>query len=296
MVLAGIMLMVIVITFALVLAIFFSLNEPKGRVNHLSETNTIPMVQRQPPVENTPIFPPARGIDRQYQNTHVNLRDRHPTLSYQMAHNKGIVPASIGDPIRIPDISGPREMYGDRDRFYNSRVIRPEARPYNMDAPGPYPGIPMGVPVPAGTLKATDGYYSYTPGYGSRGGLGEDFPYQQRPLTSGDFFRPGVSPSSFIGSVDAYAPFPEVNTPWEKAGILTSTRHEKNAILNLYRRPISPMQELWEYQVQDKDGFMIKLDRVKYLEDGDLVHDVIGKHGLGPWRAHVFVRNKYVWV
>ena len=314
MTLAGIMLLVVVLTFALVLGIFFFLSRQKGEINHMNnscpgacQTQDVESRPKQEPVEERPTqFPPARGIDRQYQNTHVNMRDRHPVLSYQMAHNQGIVPASIGDPIRIPDVAGPMGLYTDRDRFYNSRVIRPDARPYNLDAPGPYPGLPIGVPVPAGALKATEGLYPYpyTPGYGARRGIGEDFPYQQRPVTSGDFFRPlgPNAPSAFVGSVDAYAPFPEVNTPWEKAGILTATHShshghsQKNEILNLYRRPIAPMQDLWEYQVQDKDGYVIKLDRVKYLEDGDLIHDIIGKQGLGPWRAHVFVNNKYVWV
>jgi hypothetical protein len=126
---------------------------------------------------------------------------------------------------------------------------------------------------------------------------GADFPAQTRPLASGDFFRPygpnvPVQNVPFFGSVNSYAPFPEINTPWEKSGILTSL-NEKGRILNLYRRPIAPLQDLWEYQVQDKNGFVIKLAE-KYLENGDVIPHVTGKEG--PWKVHDYVQNKYIWV
>ena len=137
--------------------------------------------------------------------------------------------------------------------------------------------------------------------YGKR----ENFVPPQAPLppqhgpSSSQFFRPygpniPVGDVPFIGSVNSYAPFPEVVTPWEKAGILTS--HKDDQILNLYRRPIAPLQDLWEYQVQDKDGFVIKLVGVNYIDNGDIIQHVIGKNGLGPWKAHLFVENKYIWV
>ena len=155
---------------------------------------------------------------------------------------------------------------------------------------------------------------------GSVGPPGEGMPYRNPsipepgsiymiPSPSGDFFRPYASADApprggygpnipvanapFFGSVNAYAPLPEIVTPWEKAGILTSAKG--NEILNLFRRAIAPVQDLWEYQVQDKNGFVIKLWE-RYIEDGDVVSHVIGKDGLGPWKAHVFVQNKYVWV
>lgn len=125
---------------------------------------------------------------------------------------------------------------------------------------------------------------------------GSDFPPQTRPLASGDFFRPygpnvPVANVPFFGSVNAYAPFPEVNTPWEKAGILTSM--ENKQIMNLYRRPIAPLQDLWEYQVQDKNGFVIKLPE-KYLQNGDVIPHVTGKEG--SWKVHDYIQNKYIWV
>lgn len=121
-----------------------------------------------------------------------------------------------------------------------------------------YPKRLIGVPVPVGALKSTLGNYA-------------------------------------VGSVDACAPFPSVTTQFEKVGILTSFRG-KNTILNLFMRPIAPNQNLWEYQVQDKNGFIIKLDQTRYLEDGDEIKNIIGKHDMGPWRVHMFAQNKYVWV
>lgn len=137
---------------------------------------------------------------------------------------------------------------------------------------------------------------------------GSDFPPQTRPLYSADFFRPygpnvPVANVPFFGSVNSYAPFPEVITPWEKSGILTSISTPEldlagrggtsPQILNLYRRPIAPLQDLWEYQVQDKNGFVIKL-HAKYLQNGDIVPHVTGKEG--SWRVHDYVQNKYIWV
>lgn len=197
----------------------------------------------------------ATGIDRQYQNKHVNMVDRHPVLDYQFAHNKGITPATLGDPIRIMDVAGPVSSH---TRVEESLMMRPNARPY---IPGPYPGQPIGVPVPAGTLKLT--------GYG--------------PIIGG---MPAV------GRADGLVPFRDVDTPWQKVGILTAG----NEIMNLYMRYIAPNQDLWEYQVEDKNGFFIRLRQNRYLEDGDEIRDVIGKHGMGPWKVHIFVQNRYIWV
>lgn len=256
----------IIIILAFVVAIFFSLDRIRSNPEQKSPQNNPPHQNQssetyQNPSSDLerPYFPPALGIDRQYQNVHVNMRDRHPVLAYQMAHDQGIVPATLGDPIRIPDVAGPRGLYGDLSPVYDSLIIRPQARPYSE--PGPYPGVPIGVPVPAGALK----------------------------------MPPGISLS--VGRVDASAPFQEVNTQWQKSGLLTSHHdHSKNEILDLYMRPIAPGQNLWEYQVRDKNGFFIKLDVTRFLEDGDEVRDVIGKHGMGPWKVHMFIQNRYVWV
>lgn len=127
-----------------------------------------------------------------------------------------------------------------------------------------------------------------------------------RPLPNRDFFHPNmrnfdntISPLSFVGSANSYAPIPEVITPWEKIGILTSIDKHKDdkhdpEILNLYRRPIAPLQDLWRFQVQDKNGFIIQLENTRYIENNDIIYHIDGKRG--PYKAHIYVQNKYVWV
>ncbi|HMP28097.1 MAG TPA: hypothetical protein PKD85_00770 [Saprospiraceae bacterium] len=262
--------------------------------------------------------PTEYAINKQYEQSFPfqNVRDMHPVLAYQYMHDKAINPANLGDPIRIPDVAGGKDgLYGTPRNFLDSLTIDNGS-----------------VPVPMGALKMTSEKYNKdmfrfnplatgtiaTPLAGS-GTIRDNFtiaplsgpgsnqnrvtlpgsllPTQTNPYSS-NFFRPygpnvPVEPVPFFGSVNAYAPFPSIENPWEKAGILTSVGGDQ--ILNLYRRPIAPLQDLWEYQVQDKDGFVIKLN-VKYLEDGDLVPFVVGKNGMGPWKTHIFVQNKYVWV
>jgi len=106
----------------------------------------------------------------------------------------------------------------------------------------------------------------------------------------------GFGDVPFYSSVSSYAPFPEIDTPWEKVGLLTTEDPNNNAILNLYRKPIAPLQDLFDYSVQDKNGFIIKLRGINFLEDGDVVPQVIGKETLGPWKVANFVKDKYVWV
>ena len=272
------------------------------------------------------------GIDRQYQNRSAGeaIRDRHPVLAYQMAHSGGIIPATLGDPIRPPDIAGPMNRYGPE---YNARLIRPGVTPWGT-TPAPWdsstrawgsstqgaggyarsgvdPSGPQGVPVPMGTLKFTS--ERYNPGqFGTRPSRA-DFLRSfgtELPVGAADFLRSfntrdtgmfegGPGPSCY-GSVDAYSPFPEITSPWENAGILTTELSDispGNRILALYRRAIAPAASpgLWEYQVRDRDGFVIKL-RETYIEDGDMIRHVIGKEGMGPWKANIFIQNKYVWV
>lgn len=275
---------------------------------------------------------PTTGMDAQYQNRSVNMTDRHPVLAYQLAHSmdgEGIVPASIGDALRTPDIGGPVGSYNPLMIRPNAPVpgrygaLTPGVSGYGSfgsgsSGPGPSPGDPrgMGVPVPSGSLKFYNERYNpdqfklpnphFPPG-GAPPGVYRDprlaqtqsgeLPYYPTgTVDSGDFYKPygpnaNMNVTPFFGSVNSYSPFPEIISPWEKAGILTS----RGDILNLFRRPIAPLQDLWEYQVQDKDGFIIKLAN-RYIEDGDRVNGIIGKEGLGPWTAHIFVQNKYVWV
>jgi hypothetical protein len=39
---------------------------------------------------------------------------------------------------------------------------------------------------------------------------------------------------------------------------------------------------------------VIKLNEKKYIENGDVIPNIIGKPG--PWKAHIFTDNKYVFV
>jgi hypothetical protein len=235
----------------------------------------------------TPTSTPTLGTPN-YNGWGGNDTQSHPVLNYQRNQSTDLLqewPVNYGDPIRGSNVAGP------------------------MSTPGPYPGKPMGVPVPAGTLKETNERYAPLSNTNSTSGPGfkNMIGYWYRKLfsggpaidpTSADFYRPygpnvPINTTPFFGNVDAYAPFPEVLTPWEKAGILTSRNGD--ILLNLFRRPIAPSQDLWEYQVEDKDGFIIKLEN-KYIEDGTIVRDVLGKADMGPWVAHIFVQNKYVWV
>lgn len=246
---------------------------------------------------------------------------QHPVLRYQYgeASRAGVYPASYGDAIRpYGEVvkTGPLSGYpqrGDtsRDTYNTSGFQRAYSR-----GDGPYPGLMMNVPVPAGSLKLSSEYYKYP------------FYYQQKPLAPYDYFKPyGPNQASlqndivvadtpfykrdpvyspgvysgipgtvpFISSVSSYAPFPEVQTAWEKTGMLQTLDPSDNTVLNLYRRSVAPLQDLFEYSVQDKDGFITPLRGVNYLEDGDIVPTVEGKESLGKWKANIYVNNKYVW-
>lgn len=122
---------------------------------------------------------------------------------------------------------------------------------------------PMGVPVPEGVLRDFPNYPYPTGGPGS------------------------ISSSQFIGST-YFGPAPPVNTSWVKLGILVN----ENKILDLYGREIAPAQELYQYQVKDKNGFFIPLNQNWYLEDGDIINNIPGK----PGRWRIVNEKRYVWV
>ena len=153
---------------------------------------------------------------------------------------------------------------------------------YDPSHPGPGDGSAMDVPVLSGTLKETSEKYNAkfrktVPGP-NRGGVG------------------------FVGSIataatpDASFPFQPVDTQWELAGLLTPVNKEYDAILNLYRRPIAPLQDLWEYSAQDKNGFVIPLKEIRYLDDGDHIPHILGKERIGPWKVHLTVKNQWIWM
>ena len=128
-------------------------------------------------------------------------------------------------------------------------------------------------------------------------------PYDRMPrgVASTDFFKP-FGPNflqrqsvPFFSSVNSWAPIPEVPGPYEKVGMLIQegTNGSDSKMLNLYAKAIAPLQDLFEYQAQDKDGFVLPL-KEKYLEDGDVVSNVPGKPGI--WKVNLFNQNKYVYM
>lgn len=213
----------------------------------------------------------------------------HPVLEYQQYASKGRIPATLGDPLR-PVLSAAPNYYET----------------------GPYPGKPQGIPIPRNVLKTTSERYKTPFYFATRPNLSFDYfkpygpnqPEMQETIVASDtpiynqpenWLNPALPGFGFYGSANAFDPAPEVYTPWEKAGILTTTDEHDDTILNIYRRPIAPLQDLFEYVVQDKDGFIIKL-KEHYIEDGDIVPRVPGKENKGSWRARMYIENKYIWV
>jgi hypothetical protein len=107
-------------------------------------------------------------------------------------------------------------------------------------------------------------------------------------------YRPNTGYGGYVSSVDLWAPGREVMTSWQKIGLLIEVENTPTPkIMNLYGRPIAPLQDLYQYQVQDKDDFVIPLNQ-KLLEDGDFVYDIPGKPG--KWRTKLYQTSKYIWM
>ena len=146
--------------------------------------------------------------------------------------------------------------------------------------PRPIPPPPEPTPSPFGTssLYTSDHY---------RGPMGVAVPIG---TIKPNIFEP--SPR-FVSSVDLDAPGREVMSSWSKLGLLLSNDPEPK-ILNLYGRPIAPMQDLYQYRVEDKDGFVIPLEQNRFLEQGDQVSHIPGKPGV--WKVKLYQTSKYVWM
>lgn len=183
----------------------------------------------------------------------------------------------------LPDLAVAR-----RPRAARKILETPPTPPPTFYTQDHYDG-PMGVPVPEGVLRD----------YASAGGLRADlrsYPNYPYPLTGGG--GPGViSSSQFVGST-YFGPAPPVDTTWVKLGILVNDvsantgRPKDQKILDLYGREIAPAQELYQYQVKDKNGFFIPLNQNWYLEDGDVINNIPGK----PGRWRIVNEKRYVWV
>ena len=262
-----------------------------------------------------------------------NIRS-HPVLEYQRNASYDTHPASWGDPIRPLGISsGPSASSFSASRYdpaYDYSNIGPEPG-MMMNVPVPagslkesnekwdYPFYYQPRP-----LQPYDYFKPYGPNQNNmQKGLGyADTPFYKRDFPESRSFsrepnipyqrsdtmsntwpgspRPalgytGSGAIPFISSVSAYAPFPEVSTQWEKIGLIHTLNPNDNTIMNLYRKPIAPLNDLYQYMVQNRDGFMIPLKHTNFLENGDTIPHVIGFDSLGPWKANIFVENKYVW-
>jgi hypothetical protein len=253
---------------------------------------------------------------------------KHPVLEYQRNYSSGLNPAIWGDPIRPLNIGAspsPSNFRESGNGNFNSYAYR--------NGEGPIPGDLMGVPVKRENMKSTNEYHGapfYNNHYNQLGNnnnnnnhynqLGNNntpFDYKNNPIHSYDYFKPYQSNQNsiqseinyadtpfynknnnnsipFISSVDSFAPFPEVNSNWEKSGMIQTIDQSDNEIMNIYRKAIAPLRDLFEYSVQDKNGFVVPLKET-YLEDGDIINSVPGREGLGKWRYNDYVRYKYVY-
>jgi hypothetical protein len=163
---------------------------------------------------------------------------------------------------------------------------------------------PMGVMVPYGTIRK------------------EYIPWTMQSMTEAPFGIPRRAlstmprPGSLPSSLDPYVPegrFPlgysgfvtsvgvpvgtEVATRWSKVGLLVSlneTDGKDPKIMNLFGRPIAPLQDLFQYRAEDKNGFTIPLTYQKReLSDGDVISEIPGKPG--RWKVSLDT-NRYVWM
>jgi len=257
------------------------------------------------------------------QKNQVDPSLPHPVLDYQRRASLDTHPANYGDPIRPLGI-GPSPAPSD----YGCSQGNCLGKAY-YSGEGPYPGKPLNVPVPQGALKLSNEKYGY-PFYYQRKPLSPydyfkpygpnqssmqneivvaDTPFYKKPPVN---LIPGVAGTvnpgyvgaavgytgtgaiPFISSVDSFAPFPEVQTNWEKVGIIQTVDPDNTTIMNAYRKSIAPLQDLFEYSVQDKNGFVVPL-KVNYLEDGDIIESVPGREKLGKWKFNDYIKNKWVW-
>lgn len=192
-----------------------------------------------------------------------------------------------------------------RDSYYLGDTNRPILYngPHYSKRQYALPEPPLKVPVPQRALKETSERYGYP---------FRQFEQLSYTVDSTDYFKPhsyntvgrhaGYADPRYSGrgrfysSVNAYAPHNEVTSEWEKAGLLTTTNANDDTILVLYRRPIAPLQDLWEYAVQNKDGIIIPLEDKKFLENDDVIGTVPGLESKGSWKVKIYVNNKYVWM
>ncbi len=286
-------------------------SNPLLQHQRIASMGNVPTVQGDPIRTPTYVGPSVRGYsmgsyNQPWKPAYGGLTTS-PTLAGQMAQVEESAETDAERP------QAPIEDQIDSFRHTYDIGSRGPGGPDSLGpGSGPYPGMPMGVPVPRGTLKKTSekyGYpfykasrplkpYDYFKPFGPNQNVNQDANYVDTPYYDRGGFGGAWSDGSipFISSVNSFAPIgPEVLSDWEKVGMLTTKDPEKGGILNLYRMPVAPLQDLFKYTAQDKNGFIVPL-KEHYLEDGDTVPEVLGKEQMGPWKANIFTQNKYVWV
>jgi hypothetical protein len=229
----------------------------------------------------------------------------------------------IGDPIGVPVPQGTLKSIREQAPYRNPFYAPPYSilgRPIDGTAPAYVPSMPV---IPPGASLQDSLRQARSPFVSDlthRVGITRGTPLQtnlRNPITqyptmpkgntSTDFYRPygpnatrATGDIPFFSSVDTSVPMPEIfsTVGWEKVGIVLSNSDFEKAksdnIMNLYRFPIAPLQDLFKYSVQDKNGFIINLENQTYLEDGDIIGHIPGKQG--SWEVRIMSQNKYVWV
>ena len=204
-----------------------------------------------------------------------------------------------GEPVGVPVQQGAMKLSSERDGipFYSGFAenrYRSLERELDPGLPYPYQNQP---------LKSYDFFKPYGPNQPSiqKEIVYADTPFYNKPREKlvGYGKSPRILSSEgdipFVGSADSFAPFPEVLSSWEKVGIIQTVNPDNNAIMNIFRRQIAPLQDLFEYSVQDKNGFVVPLKET-YLEDGDIIHSVPGRESLGKWKFNDYLKYKYIWM
>ncbi len=100
----------------------------------------------------------------------------------------------------------------------------------------------------------------------------------------------------YVASVDGDAPLSAIRNRWEKIGIVKSLSTTDDQLMNLFGMPIAPGQDLYLYQVQDKNGFIIPLKITGELHSGDRIPFISGHEGAGTWVVDLFPQNKWAYV
>ncbi len=76
---------------------------------------------------------------------------------------------------------------------------------------------------------------------------------------------------------------------WQKVGVLTA----QDKTLNLLARPTTYNEDIWQFRVEDKDGFIIELPESQPYRTGQVIESIPGKASAGPWTVRIYSRDTY---